>query len=58
MLARIRMMPDGLHWQALEEMSMGTEDHARIIAVDNVLTKQARSANSVEDDDRCAPIEH
>ena len=38
-LVRTRMMPSRLHWQAIEEMRMGTEDHAGIIAVDNLLTK-------------------
>ena len=56
-LARIRMMPSGLHWQAIEEMTMGAEDHAGIIAVDNVLTKQAGSANSDKHHDRRALLE-
>ena len=56
-LARIRMMPSGLHWQAIEEMRMGTEDHARIIAVDNVSTTQAGSANSDKHHDRRALLE-
>lgn len=56
-LVRIRMMAGGLHWQALEEMSMGTEYHARIIAVDNVLTKQAGGANSDKHHDRRVLLE-
>ena len=56
-LARIRMMPGGLHWQAIEEMRMGTEDHAGIIAVDSVLTRQAGSANSDKHHDRRVLLE-
>ena len=52
-LARIRMMPDGLHWQALEEMSIGTEDHAGIIAVDNVLKKEHRDIAVGKNGDSC-----
>ena len=51
------MMPDGLHGQALEEMSMEIEGRAGIIAIDNVLAKQTGRTNSGERLDRCTLLE-